>query len=195
MSDSNNDGQLISAILEGGNARQKAIRQIYDQRDMREGIIRFVQQNNGNFQDGQDAFHEGIIILDRNIREGKFRGDSSLRSYLFSICKLHWMNQLRKKGRVDLKEDSVPFDSPTGENPEVLMLEEEQKSLLQRALQQLSEHCRRILELWQLSYSMEEIAAQTGIENADLARKHKYRCHHTLVEFIKTQPGWQTALR
>ena len=119
-----------------------------------------MQQNSGNLQDGQDMFHEGIIVLDRNIRQGKFRGESSLTLYLYSICRFQWMNQIRKKAQVDLQEDHLKMDEPVRETPESDVVKSEQKELLRMILEQLGDRCKRILELWKLSYSMEEIATE-----------------------------------
>lgn len=190
-----NDRELMEAILAGGAKRQKAIGEIYHDKELQGKVIRFVQQNKGNFQDGQDAFHEGIIVLDANIRNGKFRGESSLKGYLFSICRLVWMNQLRKKARVEFREDTLKFDQPTEGNPEIELMGEEKQSLLRHILTQLGDRCKKILELWQLSYSMEEIAEQMDLASAELARKHKYRCHQSLMELLKAQPAWQNMIR
>ncbi|NRB64605.1 MAG: hypothetical protein HRU40_16510 [Saprospiraceae bacterium] len=76
------DNELIEAILAGGAQRQVAIREIYNRDSLRQKVIRFVKANSGNEHDGQDMFHEGIIVLDRNLRNGKFRGESSMDGYL-----------------------------------------------------------------------------------------------------------------
>ena len=47
---------------------------------------------------------------------------------------------------------------------------------------------QQILELWKLSYSMEEIAETLGFSSPDMARKAKYRCHVSLLEIIRNNP-------
>ncbi len=189
------DEQLIAAIREGGAERQRAIRSIYHLEGLREKVIHYVQQNSGNFQDGQDVFHEGIIVLDRNIREGKFRGDSTLSLYLYAICRFLWMNQLRRKARVELSEDPMPEEEAGPENPEVDLLSDERKAVLQQLLDQLSDQCRQVLGLWQLSYSMQEIAARLGFSSEKMARKAKYRCQQALIKLVKSHPRWEEMIR
>jgi RNA polymerase sigma factor (sigma-70 family) len=189
------DEDLIAAIRSGGSERQRAIRVIYDWRNSRDKVIAFVKRNSGNEADGQDVYQEGIIALDRNIREGKFREDSSLSLYLFATCRFVWMNQLRKNQRVDLKENAVDMDASSGETPEYTFINHERKAILKQLLGKLGEKCQKILELWQLSYSMTEIATAMNLSSEKMARKSKYRCQQSLMEIIKSEPRWQELLR
>ena len=108
-----NDEDIIKAIKSGGAKRQRAIRFLYNtNQDLLQKVVSYVKNNSGNEQDGQDMFHEGIIVLDRNIRNDKFRGESSLGGYLYSICRLLWMNQIRKNIKVDLRGDPWLSDHP-----------------------------------------------------------------------------------
>lgn len=184
-----NDEEIIQAIKSGGSVRQQAIRFLYNTNtDLLRKVIRFVKNNSGNEQDGQDMFHEGIIVLDRNIRQEKFRGESSLAGYLFSICRLLWMNQIRKNIKVDLRDDPGTMDKTEHENPELLSLADEKKKLLAEILNQLGERCKKILELWKLSYSMQEIADKMGFSSSAMATKNKYKCHKALMNYLKEQP-------
>jgi RNA polymerase sigma factor (sigma-70 family) len=188
------DKALTAAILQGGPARQQAIKTIYHLDSLREKVIHFVQQNRGTRDDGLDMFHEGIIVLDRNIRQDKFRGESSLTLYLFSICRLLWMNQLRKNQRIDLQDDPKTMDNPGATTPELDFLSTERQNLLRQLLERLGEKCREVLEMWQLSYSMEEIAEALGLSSEKMARKRKYRCQQSLLELIKREPQWREQL-
>ena len=188
------DKEIIENILKGGQSRQKGIREIYQQDNLREKVIHYVMQNKGKREDGQDVFHEGIILLDRNIREQKFRGDSSLSLYLYGICRLIWMNQLRKHQKVDLQENNDAMDGVLEHTPETTFISHEKRSTLQSLLNRLGEKCKKVLELWQLSYSMEEIAQQMGLSSEKMARKSKYRCQKALIELVKNEPEWREQL-
>lgn len=187
--------ELVAAIKKGGALRQQAIRFIYDDKELRRKIIQFVRNNRGNEEDGHDMYHEGIIVLDRNIRQDKFRGESSVEGYLYSICRFLWFNQRRKKAKVDLTDDPIRIDQVETDDPEVQMMTNEKKELLRKALKHLTDRCRRILELWRLSYSMEEIATEMNFSSAQLARKNKYRCQKSLMQWLQGQPQWRQWLR
>lgn len=190
------DERIISDILAGGRKRMEALQTIYKNRQLRDMVSSFIKNNKGNAEDGQDIFHDGMIALDQNIRNGKFRGESPLDGYLYSICRFLWMNQLRKKTRtVTMETLPQADDAPPVETPEGIFLDEERKDALNRLMEKIGERCSKILELWKLSYSMEEIAELLGFSSAGMARKAKYRCHASLLEQIKNNPQWASLLR
>lgn len=178
------DAQLVKAIQSGGIQREKALRDLYARRGLRAKICSYIQNQGGNLQDGEDMYQEGIIVFDRNIREGKFREESSAESYLFSICKFLWKNQKRKNYRVDLKEDHNTMDLGTDDSPEIIVISKERVSKLEALIGRLGDRCRQVLKLWQLSFSMAEIADRAKLSSEGMARKTKYQCMKKLVEMI-----------
>ncbi|MBL7781009.1 MAG: sigma-70 family RNA polymerase sigma factor [Saprospiraceae bacterium] len=182
------DEQLVAAISAGGQARETALKAIYDDGDLKRMVAAFVRNHQGNATDGQDMFHEGMIVLDRNIREGKFRGEAPVKGYLYSICRFLWMNQLRKQAHTSSVAEVPIAHEPDHLTPEIALMTEERKGVLNRLLKELGERCQQILELWKLSYSMEEIAETLGFSSPDMARKAKYRCHVSLLEIIRNNP-------
>lgn len=186
---------LLNGILQGGNERQAAIRAIYNDSGLKRMVAAFVSKNKGNEADGQDMFHEGIIVLDRNIREGKFRGEAPLKGYLYSICRFLWMNQMRKQSHTDTVAEMPISSEADTQSPEVILVTEERKAVLNSLLAELGERCQKILELWKLSYSMEEIAEKLGFSSSDMAKKAKYRCHVSLLQMIQNNPSLQQLLK
>jgi RNA polymerase sigma factor (sigma-70 family) len=189
------DSEIVKAIKSGGQERQKVIRFLYKQADLKSKIIQFVQRNSGNFHDGQDMFHEGIIVLDRNIRQDKFKMESSINGYLFSICRFLWMNQIRKQGKTSLTEDNSRLDEVDKVTPETHFFSAEQKDILRKLIGQLGERCQKIMELWKLSYSMDEIAQKLNFSSAAMARKNKYRCQKSLMDIVKKNSELVAGLR
>ena len=189
------DEEIVEAIKSGGRGRQDVIRHLYNQKDVKGKIIQFVQRNSGNFQDGQDMFHEGIIVIDRNIRQDKFKMESSVNGYLFSICRFLWMNQIRKQGKTTLTEDNSRLDDVDKITPETQLFDDEQKNVLRKLMNQLGERCQKILELWKLSYSMDEIATELGFSSPAMARKNKYRCQKSLMKIVGDNPELVAGLR
>lgn len=91
--------------------------------------------------------------------------------------------------------ETSDLDQTSLETPEHLSLKEEQKQILDKLLSNLGEKCQKILELWKLSYSMEEIAEQAGLENAGIARRQKYKCYKKLLRNIDDMPNLKTLLK
>ena len=183
------EGTLIRHIKEGGVKRQKAIALIYQDKKLKNQIIRFVKNNSGSQEDGIDIFHEGIIALDENVRKDKYRGEGQVRGYLFSICRFLWLNKLKRNKRMVYTAENSELDQLYFETPEHLSLVREQKAIIDQLLGRIGEKCRKILELWKLSYSMEEIASEAGLENAGIARRQRYNCYQKLLQIVDKEPN------
>lgn len=180
--------ELTIAIRKGGRGRDTALEFIYHHPAYRNSIIQFIKSKGGNFQDGEDMFVEAVILLDRKIRQGAYSEKSTLKGYLYNVSFNLWRNELRKRGREDLKEEVPNSDEQTEKNPLTLLITTERKDLLDKILADLGEKCKRILEMWKLSYSMEEISEEMNYSSPALAKKYRYRCHKSLMELLKKNP-------
>ncbi len=188
------DAVILDNIKAGGARRQKAIAMIYEDNALKNQVIGFVLNNNGNRDDGIDIFHEGIIALDENVRKDKFKGDGKLKGYLYSICRFLWLNRLKKDQRIKYTSESHELDQVTFTTPEHLSLAAEQKDILDQLLGRLGGKCQQILEMWKLSYSMEEIARDVGLSNAGVARRQRYNCYQKLLQIIEQEPNLRNIL-
>ena len=70
-----------------------------------------------------------------------------------------------------------------------MSLANEQKNVIQQLLGRLGDKCQKILELWKLSYSMEEIATQVGLKDAGVARRQRYNCYQKLLKIVEQEPS------
>ncbi len=190
-----NDNSLLEDIKKGGMKRQQAIATIYGDKQLKNQVIGFVRNNSGSSEEGVDIFHEGIIALDDNVRKDKYRGDGNIKGYLYSICRFLWLNKIKKNKRITYTEDNTKLDQVSIDTPESLSLEDEQKQILNRLLVMLGEKCQQILELWKLSYSMEEIAEKVGLDNAGIARRQRYNCYQKLLSIVDQEPELKNVLK
>ena len=195
MKSISNESSLLEDIKNGGMKRQQAIATIYKDSQLKNQVIGFVKNNSGSNEEGIDIFHEGIIALDDNVRKDKYRGDGNLKGYLYSICRFLWLNRLKRDKRMVYTEDTQTLDQVSVETPESLSLEDEQKKILNQLLQMLGEKCQQILELWKLSYSMEEIADKVGLDNAGIARRQRYNCYQKLLSIVDAEPALKNILK
>ncbi len=186
---------LAAAIRSGGLKREQALSSLYNVTGLFFKIKQMVTNQGGNVEDARDVFHEGIITLDRKIRQNEYEDRGTIESYLFGVCRFIWSNQQRKNKRVELKEDFTPYDQSTGENPLDTMLNNEGQNMVATLFGQLGETCSKILSLWKLSYSMNEIAEEMGLPSGDNARKHKFRCYQKLLGLIDNSPELATNLK
>lgn len=71
---------------------EEPVRSLYE--NYFEGVIAHVCMNGGNRDDGADIFQEAVLVLIDNVKTGQFRGDSSIKTFLFAIARNLWLHEL-----------------------------------------------------------------------------------------------------
>jgi RNA polymerase sigma factor (sigma-70 family) len=187
------DESLIAGIQSGGTAREDALKRLYQLPGLREAVYRYVLDHGGDRQNAQDIFQETLVLFDRNLREGRFEGKSALRTYFVAIAKWRWVTVRRQQGRYS-ELSPAHYDAEV-ESPEAETIRSEYRELFQEALGQIGERCRDLLRLYQLEYSMEEIAQQMQYSNADVAKKEAYRCRMRFRDLLENNPEFAVLLQ
>lgn len=176
------DSKIVEYLSEGGRKETRAIQQLLDQN--RSKISSYVVKNSGNSSDAETVLVEGVTELVFNVRKGKFRGDSTLSTYLFSICRSLWLKSLKKNKRYADDDDIIHMEDAS-DSPLQLFNEQQIKSEVTFLLTSLGEACKKVLELWSQHYSMTDISAQLGYKNSQIAMNKKNRCLTKLKDIVK----------
>src|SRR5579885_2441074 len=87
------DQELIAA-LKDNRQMDDAIKFIY--KNYYGQLENYVLNNNGSEQDAGDVIQETIVAFIGIVQEDKFRGDASVKSFLYSIAKNIWLSEMRK---------------------------------------------------------------------------------------------------
>ncbi|MBI3511679.1 MAG: sigma-70 family RNA polymerase sigma factor [Bacteroidetes bacterium] len=169
MSVDTHDNELIELLRKGESA---AFRKLYVQHF---NMIRyFVINNNGREEDARDLFQEASVVLFEQLSSGKFELHSSLKTWIYAVCRNKWLKQLEKKKKNIRLTDF--------EKAEDVMMEEKSSNeiihqQLRISLSRLGVGCRKLLLLfYYFKKNMEEIATDLGYTNADNAKSQKYKC-------------------
>ena len=64
----------------------------------------YIKQNQGNDQDAEDIFQEVIVAFIEVVKAEKFRGESSIKTFLYTLNKFTWLNELKKRNRAMLRD-------------------------------------------------------------------------------------------
>lgn len=170
------DEQQIAADLARGHSA--AIRKLYT---LHYAMVRyFVLNNSGSEDDARDLFQEAMVVLFEQARNGKLPQNSSLKTWLYAICRNKWMKQLEKRGRsVRLTDFEDADDSMVVEEPNQSDLHRK----IRESMGRLGVGCRKILLLFYYFHkTMDEIATELNYTNADNAKSQKYKC----IQKLKT---------
>ncbi len=181
------DSELIDEIC--GNKRlEEAIQQLYQEHAL---IARsFIMGKGATEHDADDIFQETVISFIDSVQKGKFRRESGIRTFLISISKNLWYNEIRRRQRAGNRERLYEMERLQDE-PDIPELagDQEVKKILNQMLNELGDSCKKILELFYFdNLSMKEIVSHLHYENEQVVRNKKYKCLQKLTDRMKQNP-------
>lgn len=188
------DTSLAAAISEGVQTQRDAALQYFFGDRMRFNRVRkYVMSQGGTDADGQDVFQDAVVLFDRNVRQGKYNGTSTLDTYFFAIAKWHWVT-LRRKRHPNAPMPSEDTDA-TAEPADAQIIADDHREVLDKALELIGDTCKKLLKYTGLQLTNEEIAQKEGYSSAEMAKKAVFRCRERFRELIRERPGLQVILQ
>ena len=177
------DKELITLLEHEVNAQRNKGFAFIVNRDF-DTIKGFVIQNSGTEDDAKDVFQDGLIALMSNLKKEKFKGNSTLKSYLFSICKNLWYQKIRKNKKTETigaAEELPEEDADSVDN-------EKRYYVMQEKFKKLGKKCQQLLiEFYYKKKSMRELQELYGLGSEQAAKNKKSRCLKKLSEMVNTE--------
>lgn len=165
-----NEQELLAALRRSDSS---AFREVYV---LHFNMVKyFIVKNNGTADDAHDIFQEAMVVLFDKLNSADFVLTSSLKTWIYAVCRNKWLKQLEKQKKnlrlVDFeKADDVQL-------PEDVEEQNEKSEMLRNNLARLGVGCRKLLLLfYYFKKSMEEIAVELNYTNAGNAKSQKYKC-------------------
>jgi RNA polymerase sigma factor (sigma-70 family) len=188
------DAEIIASI-QAGKRMDECIKSLY--RNHFEGLSYYITRNNGSRQDAEDIFQEVLVSFIELVQKNKFRGESSIRTFLFSINRHCWLNELKRRGRSLAREEKFEKGQERTEtDTSQLMIDLEGKAEISKLVASLGETCRTILLLFYYEeLSMKEILEATDYGNEQVVRNKKYKCLKQLEKMLNEQPHLKESLK
>lgn len=152
-------------------------------------------KNGGDVDEAKDVFQEGVIVLYRHIKLGKFKEEYKIEGFLFKVCRNLWIN--RAKQKQNLSEFDVYAANETGENFLFKnVVDEERYKIIQGVFESLGERCRDLLNATIYdNMSMKEVATTMGFSTTDAAKTKHYKCKQRLIKNIKDHAAFKELLQ
>jgi RNA polymerase sigma factor (sigma-70 family) len=183
------DTELLEAIKSPQSTDlDKAIRYMY--KAYYDLLKHYTCQNNGTEEDAQDVFQEVLVTFIDVVKKEKFRGESSIKTFLYSINRNLWLNELKKRGRSE-KRDTI-FEN---EKDKTLMdfshiiAENETRKQILSIVDELGEICKKILLAYYYeNLSMKEILVNVEYESEQALRNKKSKCLKQLEQLLTANP-------
>ena len=182
------DADLIAAISAGRDLNN-AIRYLY--RQYSQATSSFIMQHGGSEQDADDIFQETVVAFIDVVRKGKFRMEASVKTFLNSIARNYWFNEIKKRDRSGLRDRQFELSRDKDEvDVSHHITEMERKRQLRDLVDQLGDSCRKVLLLFYYeNLSMKEMVDHLPYDNEQVVRNKKYKCLQALTGLIKDNPA------
>ena len=188
------DETLIN-YLQSGNLRlqNRAFRFVYKQYY---GLIEsFILNNSGSKEQVADIFQDGIIVFFNQAKHKDFEIKSSIKTYLYAVCKNLWLMYLRKtKKEVDIKDEHKHI--LLSENYFDTLVITERKQLILKLINGLGTQCQKLLKLFYYQkMRMAQIKEEMHFSSEQVAKNKKSICMKSLRLKVMENEQYQISLR
>lgn len=166
------DFKIIELIRSDNN--DKALVALYKHFPMTRKIV---LSNGGNTQDAEDIFQEALIILCRKVKDPGFKLTAQLSTYLFSISRFLWKDELKKRKPYATVDIESGFNLAEERELENMLEQENRAKLAEKILDEMGERCRELLLLfYKAGLKLKDIASKMGYNSESTAKNQKYKC-------------------
>lgn len=187
------DSELLRALQT--TESDEAIRQLY--RSNFNIVSIYIKNNKGNDEDAEDIFQNIIITFMQIVKENKFRGESSINTFIYSLARHAWLNELKRRGRAQLREEKFEKEIERIE-PDIsqYLISNEIKERIQQLLDNIGETCKKILlAFYYDELAIKEILELLDYENEQVVRNKKYKCLKQLEQVLFSSPETAQTLK
>jgi RNA polymerase sigma factor (sigma-70 family) len=175
------DQEIIKAIVEEEGSEDRVLSYLY--KESLPEIKKYIMNNSGSMEDAKDIFQEAVIRCYNAIKLGKFKGNSTLKTFLFGISKNLWMNSQRNKNRKAMELDHVVLADTI--DLEENLISKEKTEAVNSLLKMIGERCEKLLRYSVYeNMPMKEIAEKMQFPNENVAKTNNYRCKQKLMQLI-----------
>ena len=140
-------------------------------------VEKLVLSKGGTKSDAQDVFQEALIVLYKKVKATDFTLTSKLSTYLYSVSRFLWKDELIKSNRMKSADFELDFLEDEIDELEKIKENEIKLKQVEQILTTISKKCQEILQMFYYkSFSMKEIAKEMGYTSERIARTQKYKC-------------------
>lgn len=189
------DRELVNA-LKDRKTMNEAIGSMY--RSYYRILENYILNNKGTKDDAADIIQETIVAFIDIVQQDKYRGDSSIQTFLYAITRNLWLSEIKKrsstenrnrifeKGRDNIERESVQH-----------LIHNEYSKTIQDLFARLGDKCKQLLMLVYFEdLSMKDILeAMPDYNNEQVLRNKKYKCMKQLEQMISDNETLRTQFK
>ena len=189
------DSELIHALNDNKEI-DSAIRFIY--KNYYHFLEAYVVGNKGSTDDAADIIQDTIVAFITVVQEDKFRGESSVKSFLYAIVRNIWLTELKKRSNANNRNFVFEKAKDTTEKEVVeQLIKHEYHKSIQLLFEKLGEKCKQLLMLvYYEDLSMKDIVDKMpDYQNEQVLRNKKYKCMKQLEIMVNDNEPLRTQFK
>ncbi len=194
MKEFDSDAKVLEALLSTENSNN-AISFLY--KNSYYMLENLVMKNGGNKMDAEDVIQETMVTFIELVRAGKFRGESAIKSILYSISKNIWITKFRKNTQESIRIDKYMAENEDFERDITDQIQKnDANKIVAKVFDKIGDSCKKILTFYYYEdLSFKEILDKTDYENEQVIRNKKYKCMKTLMDLLENSPNLATSFK
>jgi RNA polymerase sigma factor (sigma-70 family) len=159
-----------------------------------EDAAKEIRLRGGSDDDAADMFQEAVLILIEKIKTGKFRQESSIKTFLVGIARNLWLFEKRTRERRSSREMHYTISEVDNIHNEDLEIGERifcrsNTDVIQTLFKQVGEICSKILiGFYYENTSMKNLLQRFHFDNEQVLRNRKSRCMKKVKKLLTDQP-------
>lgn len=175
------DNEIVEHIK--NNKNDKILVTLYKNLPM---IRKMILTNGGKVEDAEDVFQEALVVLCMNVKKPDFKLTSQLSTYLYSICRFMWKDELKKKNKMNFTYVDTIKDTIDENAIEEAIRKEEESKMAENIINSLGDRCKELLALFYTGQmKLKDIAVKMGYNSEATAKNQKYKCLETAKKNLR----------
>lgn len=176
------DQQIIELLKNG--RYERPFRKLYEYFP---AVKKLILSKGGKIEDAEDIFQDALIVLCKKISEQDFRLEAKLNTYLYSVCRYMWKDELKKREKLSFTNFDSGLNNIDESDLHEALENESRHKLAEKIISGLGERCRDLLKLFYFdSLSIKAIAAKMGYSSENTTKIQKFKCLKTAKDRLKT---------
>ncbi len=157
----------------------------------------YILRNKGSKEDAEDVIQETMVAFINIVQQGKFKGESSIATFLGAIARNIWLEKLRKlKAEMQKRENWKNSNTTSFIDLNLELQRKEATDLIAQLFIHLGETCQKLLKLFYFEeLPMKDILPLMAYENEQVLRNKKAKCMKALLEQLQSKPQWAAMMK
>ncbi|KYP13197.1 sigma-70 family RNA polymerase sigma factor [Flavihumibacter sp. CACIAM 22H1] len=153
-------------------------------------LTTFIRTKGASTEAAADIFQETVLVFIDAIRQNRFNGSSTVKSYLFGIAKNLWLEEIRSTERRTKRQQIFHQSAPTTELADARLFHKEMRTNWLQAFDAIGAVCKAILlGFYYEKLPMRELLEKVSFASEQALRNKKSKCMKSLKDYLKNNPS------